>query len=439
MTRFTVLLVLLVPLLASAQHVDVQEYHLANGMKVLLVENHTVPSICYFSYFKVGSRNETLGITGISHLFEHMMFNGSTKYKPGQLDQIIEGGGGYSNASTWNDFTNYFEEFNPDLLDKVLDIEADRMRALKLDSANIEQERGIVKEERRVSTDNDVRSAATEVLYANAFVAHPYQHQVIGWMADLDNIRLDDAKAYFRTYYAPNNAVVILTGDFNSAQAIKLIRKHFESIPAQTPPRENLNAEPEQYGEKRITFFKAAELPAVLIGYKSISARDSDYAAADMLGQILSRGESARLYQRLVYDKQMCTQVWGGADEMRDPGLFTFYAQMKEGFRTEDAEREIYAILDSIKQNGVRPDELQKARNNAQADYVRRFKTNEGTGFILGYYETLYGDYHRALTVVQQYDRVTNDQIKRLAARLFNEQRRTVVTLIPHAPDGGTN
>jgi len=423
----------LTPLTLPAQNLDVKEFHLGNGMKVLLAENHTVPSVCYFSYFKVGSRNEQLGITGLSHLFEHMMFNGSRKYKPGEMDQILEGGGGYSNASTWNDFTNYFEEFNPDLLEKVLDIEADRMMALKLDSANIEQERGIVKEERRISTDNDVRSAATEVLYANAYVAHPYQHQVIGWMADLDNIRLEDAKAYFRTHYAPNNAVVILTGDFRSDDAIGLIRKYFENIPAQTPPREPNNAEPEQRGEKRIKFYKAAELPAVLIGYKSVSVHDSSYYVADVLGQILSRGESSRLYRRLVYERQMCTQVSGGTDELLDPGLFTFYAQVKDGFSTEDAEKEIYSTLESIKKDGVKPAELQKAKNNAQADYVRRFKTNRGTGFVLGYYETMYGDYHRAFTVAQQYETVTNDQIKRFAVRIFDERKRTVVTLIPES------
>jgi predicted Zn-dependent peptidase len=400
-------------------------------MKGLLVEDHSVPSICFFDYFKVGSRNEKLGITGLSHLFEHMMFNGSKKYKPGELDQIIEAGGGYSNASTWNDFTNYYEEFNPDLLDKVLDIEADRIMALKLDTMNIEQERGIVKEERRVSTDNNVTNKMNEELYANAFIAHAYQHSVIGWMGDLENIKLQDAKDYFKTYYAPNNAIVILTGDFKSDEAIVKIHKYFDKIPARTPPREPNNAEPKQHGEKRIKFHKSAQLPAVMIGYKSVAARDSDYLALNVLGQILSRGESSRLFKRLVYEKQICTQVNAGADEMFEPGLFTFYAQMKPGFTTEDAEKEIYAILDSIKTTGVAAEELQKAKNNAQADYVRRFKTNSGIGFILGYYDVMFGDYHKAFTIAGEYEKITNDQVKRSAKRIFNERKRTVVTLIP--------
>ncbi len=428
-------LLLLLPLLVVGQALDVQEHMLKNGMRVLLVEDHTVPSVCFFAYYRVGSRNEKLGYTGLSHLFEHMMFNGSKKYKPGEIDQILEAGGGYSNASTWNDLTNYWEEFNPDLLDKVLDIEADRMRALKLDSENLEQERGIVKEERRVSMDNNVQSRMVEELYANAFVAHPYQNQVIGWMGDLDNISLQDAKMYYATYYAPNNCTVVLTGDFDSKQALKRIKKHFESLPVQKPPREPNNPEPEQQGEKRVRFHKAAELPAVMIAFKSVSASDSNYVVGDVLSQILSRGESSRLYRRLIYEKQMCTEASAAQDEYLDPGLFTFYAQMKEGFTTEQAEKEIYDMLASIAQEGVRLEELQKAKNNAQADYARRFKTNQGIGFILGYYQTIKGGWQKALTAAQAYDEVTNERIKAFAARIFDERKRTVVTLIPETTE----
>jgi zinc protease len=426
---------LLFPVFAFAQTLDVKEHMLKNGMRVLLVEDHTVPSICFFAYYRVGSRNEKLGYTGLSHLFEHMMFNGSKNYKPGEIDRILEAGGGYSNASTWNDLTNYWEEFNPDLLEKVLDIEADRMRALKLDKQNIEQERGIVMEERRVSMDNNVQNRMVEELYANAFVAHPYQNQVIGWMGDLANIKLEDAQMYFKTYYAPNNCTVILTGDFQSGNALALIKKYLEPLAAQKPPREPNNPEPEQQGEKRIKFYKVAQLPAVLVGYKSVAASDSDYVVADVLGQILSRGESSRLYKRLVYEKQMCTEASGGQDEYLDPGLFTFYAQMKEGFTTEQAEQEIYSLLETVQKEGVKPEELQKAKNNAQADFVRRFKTNQGIGFVLGYYQTIHGNWKKALTAAQAYDNVTNDRLKAFAKRIFNERKRTVVTLFPETTE----
>jgi len=431
MVRLILVLVLSCVSPITAQQIVVREHTLKNGMKILLQEDHTVPSICFYIYFRVGNRNERPGITGISHLFEHMMFNGSAKYPPTEFDRIIEEGGGYSNGSTWNDFTNYWEEFNSELLEKVLDLESDRMRALRLDTTNLEQERGIVKEERRVSVDNNVASKMEEELYATAFVAHMYHHPVVGWMGDLDNITLQDAKDYFRTYYAPNNATVVITGDFNTDEAIKNMEGYFGDIPAQEPPRPVNNAEPEQLGEKRAEIHKIAQLPAVMIGYKSVSARDSDYYPLEVLATILSRGQSSRLYRRLVYEKQMASQVSAAVDDRIDPGLFTFYVQMKPGRTTVEAEQEIYSMLEEIVTAGVSDEELHKAKNIAQADYVRRLKTNQGRGFILGYYETIYGDYRKAFEVVQNYEKVTKEDIQRVARKYFTDRKRTVVTLIP--------
>jgi zinc protease len=425
---------LLTPLVAgrsSAQVIDVKEHVLKNGMKVLLQEDHTVPSACFYIFFRVGNRNERPGITGISHLFEHMMFNGSAKYRPTQFDRIIEEGGGYSNGSTWNDFTNYWEEFNSDVLEKVFDLESDRMRALRLDTANLEQERGIVKEERRVSVDNNVQNKMEEELYAAAYVAHMYHHPVVGWMGDLDNITLQDAREYFRTYYAPNNATVILTGDFDTEEAVKRIEAYFEEIPAQAPPRGVNNAEPQQLGERRVEVHKIAQLPAVMFGYKAVAVSDQDFYPLDVLATILSRGQSSRLYRTLVYEKQMASQVFASMDERVDPGLFTFYVQMKPGKTTAEAEKEIYGMLEDIKATGVSAEELQKAKNTAQADYVRRFKTNQGRGFIIGYYEIVYGHYKKAFDVVTKYEEVTNADIQRVAKKYFDPRQRTVVTLIP--------
>ena len=230
----------------------VKKLILRNGLVVLALEDHTVPSVAFYTYYRVGSRNERPGITGLSHLFEHMMFNGSAKYKPKQFDQLIEGGGGYSNAFTNYDSTEYQEEFSTATLDIVLRLEADRMRALKLDSTNLEQERGIVKEERRMRVDNSVEGAMAEILGNNAYVAHPYRWDVVGFMKDLDAIRLEDAQAYFKTYYAPNNAVVCVVGDFDTERLVSSINRYFGDIPRQAPGRPVVNAEPAQSGEKRI-------------------------------------------------------------------------------------------------------------------------------------------------------------------------------------------
>ena len=417
--------------IAYPQQLEPGQFSLKNGLQVVTVEDHTVPSICFAIVFHVGSRNERPGITGISHLFEHMMFNGSRKYKPTEFDRILETGGGYSNAYTSNDITFYYEEFNPDLLDKVLDMEADRMRALKLDTANVEQERGIVKEERRVSTDNNVQSKMFEDLYAAAYVAHTYHHPVVGWMRDLDNITLQDAKDYFKIYYAPNNATVIVTGAFDAKALKPKMEKLFGSIPAQHKPRPIHYAEPEQEGERRLKLEKVAELPAAAIGYKTAGVSSPDFYPLNLLATILSRGKSSRLYRRLVYDMQITTDVSASMDDHIDPGLFSFYAQMRPGKEVVAAEKEIYGIIDEIGKEGVTEEELQKAKNVSQVDYVNEFKTNVGVANRLGYYEVVYGDYRKSFNVIEQYSKVTIEDVKRVATTYFNEKARTVIILVP--------
>ncbi|MGA9116598.1 MAG: pitrilysin family protein, partial [Bacteroidota bacterium] len=237
---------------AAAQTLRTDECTLPNGLTVVTVEDHTLPSICFALAFRTGSRNERSGRTGISHLFEHMMFNGSERYAPGTFDRILEAGGGYSNAFTSNDITLYYEEFPPDLLEKVLELEADRLRALRLDEANLEQERGIVMEERRVSTEDDVQSSMTEELYAAAFTAHPYRHPIIGWMSDIGAITLEDARDYFRTYYAPNNAVAFLVGDVDPRTVRTQMERLFAGIPSRPDPPSGPAPDVPRRGERRV-------------------------------------------------------------------------------------------------------------------------------------------------------------------------------------------
>jgi zinc protease len=429
--RMIVVALVSLSMLTFAQSLDVKEFTLRNDLKVVMVEDHTVPSVCFSLAFHVGSRNERPGITGISHLFEHMMFNGSKNYKPTEFDKVLEAGGGYSNAGTSEDMTFYYEEFNPDLLDKVLDMEADRLRWLKLDTANIEQERGIVKEERRVSTDNDVQGTMFEGLYAAAFVAHPYHNPIIGWMKDLDNISLQDAREYFKSYYAPNNATVIVVGDFRAKTLQQKMERLFGAIPRQSPPRSVNDAEPEQQGERRVKIHKVAELPGVVIGYKGAAVSSPDFYPLSVLATILSRGQSSRLYKKLVYDLQIATVAVAGIDERIDPGLVTIYAQLQQGKAVEDAEHEIYGVIDDIIENGVSEEELLKAKNAAQADYVNEFKTNAGVASRLGSYEVIHGDYRKSFGVLGRYTQVTLDDIKRVARKYLSERSRSVVVLVP--------
>lgn len=434
-----VLAILAFPGGIRAQSIDAREFTLKNGLKVVTVEDHTVPSVCFAVGFRVGSRNERPGITGISHLFEHMMFNGSKKYRPKEFDRILESGGGYSNAYTSNDVTFYYEEFNPDLLDRVLDMEADRMRSLKIDSENLEQERGIVQEERRVGVDNSVQGKMIEDLYAAAFMAHPYQHPVVGWMKDLESIAVGDAREYFRTFYAPNNATIFLVGDFDTRGIRAKMEKLFAAIPRQPAPPPVVNAEPEQQGERRLKLHRPAELPAVAIAFKGAGAASDDFAPLNLLASILSSGQSSRLYRRLVYDLELATEAGAGLDEFVDPGLLTVFVQMQPGKTTADGEEEVYRILRDIADNGVTEEELQKAKNTAQVDYVNNFKTNVGVANRLGFYEMIHGDYRKSFGVLDVFGKVTGDDIRRVASRYLNERARTVVTLVPEQMESASS
>lgn len=420
---------------AGAQQLNVSRMALPNGLVVLALEDHAVPSIALETVFRVGSRNERPGITGISHLFEHMMFNGSAHYKPKVFDQLIESGGGYSNASTSEDITEYHEEFSTATLDTVLRLEADRMRALKLDKQNIEQERSIVKEERRVNYDNSVEGAMYEALWNSAFVAHPYRWLTIGFMTDINAIRLEDAKAYFRTYYAPDNAVMAAVGDFRTADLFTRIRRYFGDIPRQAPPRGVVRDEPPQHGERRIALYRAAELPAVQIAYHIGSMKSPDDPALDVLSNVLAQGESSRLYRDMVYEKQIATSISAENDSRMDPGLFTFYAQARPGHSADECEAAIYRVLDGVKQDGITERELQKARNQLRSGYLNGFKTNVGRAGLLATYEAEWGTWKALLEYLLKHDRVTAADVRRVARTYFDSRNRTVVTLHPEAAE----
>jgi predicted Zn-dependent peptidase len=413
---------------------DVVRTMLPNGMTVLTLENHSVPSITLYLYFKVGSRNEHRGITGISHLFEHMMFNGSEKFPPKSFDQTIEAGGGYSNGSTWWDYTNYWEEFSPAALDRVLELEADRMRALRIDEQNLEQERGIVLNERLLRVDNSVDGTLFERLWAEAFLASPYRWPVVGWAEDLKTgIRLEDAKRYFRTYYAPNNCVLVLVGDFATRPTLEKIRRLWKDVPAAEPPRPVSDPEPPQLGEKRVVIHKEAQSPMLGIGFKApgfAGARAADLPAFTVLGTILGEGRSSPLYRKLVDETQLCTNVSVFVPSFAMTSLATFIFELAPGKDPAAVEKELDAILAKVQQ-GVDEKDLARARNQIEADFLRGLVGNEGRGSNLGYYEALRGDWKEMYRLLDAYRKTTAAEVRRVAKTYLVPQNRTVAILLP--------
>jgi len=447
---FSAALLLLVPALAAAAPgvtpgvqtsagtsssltslLKVDRHVLPNGLVVLLHEDHTVPVVTLWQWFKVGSRNERPGITGISHYFEHMMFNGSKNVAPKEYDRILESNGGFSNAFTDRDMTGYYEDIASDRLDVLMRLDSDRMTELSLLPEQLKSEIEVVKEERRLRTDNDISGMLDEQLYAIAFNASPYRWPVVGWMGDLNRINRDEMKEYFRTYYAPNNCILVLTGDFESAKALEEITKYFGPIPLQAPPVPPVDSEPDQHGERRVQVHYPAQNVTFQVGYKAPGVKSPDVYALDVLSSILADGESSRLHQALVYEKQIALSASTFFRTRLSPTLFEFNVEMKPGKAAAEGLQAMDQVIDRLIQEGPTARELEKARNLLEASFIKSLKTNNGVGQTLAFYEHVFGDYRAMFLTLDKYKAVTAKDCKRVAKAYFDPQRRTVVELVP--------
>ncbi|PTL80968.1 pitrilysin family protein [Vitiosangium sp. GDMCC 1.1324] len=410
---------------------DVQEATLPNGLRVRLLANHQTPVVSLYTFFQVGSRNERPGITGISHLFEHMMFNGAKKYGPKKFDKVLESNGGRSNAYTSTDMTVYYEDFASDALEKVLDLESDRMRSLRINDNSLTSERQVVMEERRARVDNDITGIMDEELGTLVWKAHPYRWPVIGWEKDIENISRQDCEQYFRTYYAPNNAVLYICGDIDPKKTLALVRRYYGNIPKGPKPQPVLDAEPMQKGERRAEVRHPAQSPALMIAYRGPAAREQATLVLDIIQYALAKGEGSRLVKKLVYDTQLAVSVavdWGWR---LDPGIILFYLELKPDSDPRKVEEALYAELARLGTEGLTERELQKAKNNLRADHLRELATNSGRAHAMGHYETLLGSWRDGLTLPAVYSAATNEQVKTVAAKTFIPERRSVVTLLP--------
>jgi len=387
--------------------------------------------VCFWQWYKVGSRNERQGITGLSHFFEHMMFNGSKNVPPKEYDRQLESRGAYSNAFTSHDMTAYYEEGGKESFETMLKLDSDRMRELSLLPDLLKSEVEVVREERRFRTDNSVPGLLDEALYSTSFVASPYHWPVVGWMKDLERITRDEMVDYFRTYYAPNNCVLLLVGDFAPADAKAKIAQYFAGIPRQTPPAAPVNSEPDQNGEKRVFVRYPSETVSIDIGYKAPSVKSDDIWTLDILSNILSGGESSRLHQALVYDQQIALSASSSFRAGLEPGLFEFYVEMKPGHTADEGEKALYAEIQRLATDGPTERELQKARNQSESGFISALKTNNGAGQALGFFEHVHGDYKQFFNAIDRYRAVTAADCRRVAQQVFDANRRTAAILVP--------
>ena len=416
---------------AAAQTFDVQTRTLKNGMKVLVQRDTSIPNVALYIFYRVGSRNERPGTTGLSHFFEHMMFNGAKKYGPGEFDRVMEAGGGSNNAYTSTDVTVYQDWVPRSSLELTFEMEADRIRDLAFDPKIIESERGVVASERRSSVDNDNAGLLWEQLWAGAYTAHPYQWPVVGWMADIENWKMEDLQAHFRMGYSPSNATMVAVGDVNAEEIFALAEKHIQPIAAHDPPPKVTTKEPEQQGERRLVVRKFAQLPLLMVGYHVPETASPDFYALKVLQTVLFSGQSSRMYQRVVDKDQLALSVAAEYDFAFDPTLFVITSQPKEGVAPEAVEKAVYDELERVKKDLVADQEVEKAKNILLANFYRSIKTISGRANQIGTYEVFFGDYQKLFGAAEDYRKVTKEDVRRVAQKYFADRNRTVATLIP--------
>ena len=419
------------PALSGALDLPVQERVLENGLKVLVLEDQRIPNAVVYIGWKVGSRNERPGITGLAHFFEHMMFSGGPKFGAGRFDPVMEANGGASNAFTSRDVTVYQDWFPAARLPLMLDMEADRIGGMRLLPDLVEAERGVVMSERRLNME-DPTEVMREHLWATAFMAHPYQWDVLGWMVDIERWRVEDLEQFFHTHYTPQNAVLVVAGAIEPARAFALVEEKLGKIPRGPERRPIHTQEPPQRGERRVTVEDAhANLPQVMAAWHIPASAHPDFAALDVLEQVLLQGESSRLYRKLVDEAQVCLEVGGGWQWLTlDPGLFAVELVLREGGSTARAEELLYAELTKLGQEGPAARELEKAKNHVLAGLLRRLRTIDGKADLLLETELFFGGWRELAGRLQRVEAVSAEDLKRVVKQYLAPRNRTVCTLV---------
>jgi predicted Zn-dependent peptidase len=399
---------------------------------VIIAPDHTAPVFAVSVTYNTGSRNEKPGHTGFAHLFEHLMYEGSENVGKGEHMLLVQNYGGSMNGSTNNDQTNYFEELPKNQLDMALFLEADRMHALNVNQFNLDNQRNAVQEERRLRVDNQPYGKSGEELEGLAYDAFPYHHSVIGSMDDLNAASIDDVKEFFRIYYAPNNAVLVVTGDVEPANVLAKVKKYFGAISRQPAPPPVDVTEPEHDKERRKTITDAlARLPQVSAAYNTPPGNTPDVHALQVLGLVLSSGRSSRFYEHLVHDKQLAINVFAGVQERRGPSLFRVVAVPRPGVKVEDLEKAIYDEIEAIKKDGITQQELDKVRTQFLRAQIQARSSSQGLANRIGTLTVFYNDPNLINTLFDQVSAVTAEQVKQAAIKYLVSKHRAVVITLP--------
>ncbi len=407
-------------------------YRLGNGLRVLLLEDHAAPLISYHTWFRVGSRHEEAGKTGLAHFFEHMMFNETENLPQGEFDRLIDAAGGESNAATWIDWTYYHESLPAEELPLAIRLESDRMAHLVVRAPQVDSEREVVANERRMSVEDDVYGAASEELHALAFGReHPHGWPTIGWMGDIEGYRVRDCQRFYRTWYAPNNATVVVVGDFDPERVLALVQDAYGPLgPSALPDRPPPSA-PKQRGERRSRIAWPTAAEKLDIAWHSPPHVDFDAAVLEVVDEVLTGGRSARLRRLLVEELELVAELRGGVSGLRHGGLFEVWLSMREGKSATDALAVVDREIERLVSEPIPNAELEKVKNRIELFFLSEIETVNGKASQVGFADVVSDDPGHAFTRLEELRRVSAEDVRRVAARYLRPARRSIVHVTP--------
>jgi len=417
--------------------VTARRFRLANGLGLLTALDRRAPIVSLQTWYRVGSRHERPGATGMAHLFEHLMFGQTERLPPGEFDRLVERTGGESNAATWVDWTYYRLSLPARDLPLGIRLESERMRELVLEPVPVEAERDVVTNERRERVEDDVDGWLDEQLMAHAFTEHPYRWPTIGWMEDIRALTLPDIRAFYRTWYAPNNATIVCAGDFDEATLMDLVAHSYGAIPPATLPAVTVLREPEQTRERIVRAPKPIATDRLLIGYKAPGQDEPDWATLEIVATLLAGCPSARLYRRLVIDREAASSVDAQLTPFRDPSLLRLAVTAARGHTADEI---LGAIDHELREMAERPPqhaEVEKAKAIAETDFWTALVDVDGKAEAIGHYETALGDFRKVNTIAARLAAVSVEDVARCVRGYLRSERRTIVIAEPESPDGG--
>ncbi|MBI2306032.1 MAG: insulinase family protein [Rhodocyclales bacterium] len=412
------------------------EHKLANGLSVIVKEDRRAPTAVHMVWYRAGSMDESNGTTGVAHVLEHMMFKGTPKVGPGEFNRLVAAAGGRDNAFTSRDYTAYFQQVPKEKLEEMMALEADRMRHLNLSADEFAQEIKVVMEERRLRTDDQPQARLFEAMNAAAFQTHPYRRPIIGWMSDLENMTVQDARDWYERWYVPNNAYVVIVGDVDHQAVFRAAEKTYGALKARPLPVRKPQDEPAQAGSRRLTVKAPAELPVLIMGYRAPVLRDVDKDvdpyALEMLGSVLAGHGAARFSKHLVREQRLAVSASADYDaSARGPGMFYLIGTPSQGKTVAEMEAGLRAEIARIQEEGVSTEELERAKSQLVASEVYKLDSMFAQAMEIGQLEAVGLPYRQGERIIEKLQAVTAEQVRDVARRYFVDDSLTVGVLDP--------